>query len=557
MKIVEAAQYALLMAISMTILYACGGSSGGSSGVSSTTGSAFASHIDGAIITVKDKDGNIIAGPVTTSADGSFNVTIPAGSNSDYIIIESTGGTFTDEATGLAGVAAGPMAAYIKAGALGSSAHLTPASTIIHNLVVNHGLTITEAETAFEGAFGYLPDITVKPVDATFANASTFSVEQRLAGLRAATFSQLSKEFGASANPEQQFAMFTALAQDLADGTLNGLNSASPVTYFNGTSTTEIPEDIKRLFVNALLKFRTGGNDKTDLNSAELGTLPFSYVAFTNISGYRVEFIEGMMPPTAGRTTFDLSITDSEGAPLSGLDLKLKPKMYMGSGHTHGTPIESQTDNGDGTYTFNVYFAMGSVMMDGSSMGFWEIEVSIEKSGATSDKAYFYPPVMMKMGSDTFRATLNGGQTDMIAGMMMEGMMMAGDPLARKYLLFNDGLTKAMDNTYSLDLFIAAENMAMLMANKPLTDGITLTDESDATWTVGAGTSVVVTYNSVDYPALDNGDGHWIISGLPLMAEMTYEFQISLTVNDSVKVAADGVTEYATIMASTGAGMQM
>ncbi len=49
------------------------------------------------------------------------------------------------------------------------------------------------------------------------------------------------------------------------------------------------------------------------------------------------------------------------------------PVMHM-VGMDHSTPVDSITDNGDGTYTCIVYYLMSSVM-SGKSKGYWELEV--------------------------------------------------------------------------------------------------------------------------------------------------------------------------------------
>lgn len=538
--------------LSALIINGCGSSSGDSPGASTITGSVFASHVNGAEVTVYDTDGNIVAGPVTTDPDGSFSLKV---SGRRDLIFESTGGTFNDEATSIDGVAAGTLAAYVSAGTLGSSIHLTPGSTIVKDLVVTHGKTIVEAETAFQAAFAYTPDVSVKPVDVTLANATSFTAEQQLEGLRAATFSQLSKEFGATSNPEVQFEMFIAIAEDLSDTMFDGLNGGLSVSYWNPVSMQDVdlPEDASRHFVNALLNFRADGNDLSNLSEADLGTLPFSNVAFTNVSGYRV-YIEGIMTPSAGRAVFDFSVETPSGVAAPGLSVSLLPMMHM-SGMKHGSPVESCAETGTpGTYSCVIYYSMGNVMMDGSSMGFWEIELTIDDV----DTTYFYPTVAMDMSGDTVYSTLIADNTDMIAGMDM-GHGMCCLPEYRSYQIYNDGITvDMMDGSYTLDLFIAAETMLMTKY-APLFIGTTLTNSDEVDWIVTNNgtdtiTTVEVSINGTDwFTATDAGNGHWTTAGLTLMDGMPNELQVKLTVNNVVKQTAGGA-DYATITVTPGGG---
>ena len=88
------------------LLFACGGGGSSEPGSTDTTisGSVVAAPVSGASVLVKDSAGNTVAGPVTTGSDGGYSVNIPNSSLSGVLIFESTGGTYTDEATSLGGV---------------------------------------------------------------------------------------------------------------------------------------------------------------------------------------------------------------------------------------------------------------------------------------------------------------------------------------------------------------------------------------------------------------------------------------------------------------------
>jgi len=128
-----------LIIVSLSGLIAGCGSSGDSSTVQTTTiaGSVIAGRVEGANVTVKDPGGAVIAGPVTTTTEGTFSINIPDSSLPGDIVIESDSGQFTDEATGDSQVLAGKLSAFVTGGTLsaGSEVHITPASTILRNLV--------------------------------------------------------------------------------------------------------------------------------------------------------------------------------------------------------------------------------------------------------------------------------------------------------------------------------------------------------------------------------------------------------------------------------------
>ena len=113
------------------------------------SGSVFASDVSGASVTIKKTDSTIVAGPVTTNADGSYSIDLLDTDLASDLVIESTGGSFIDETTGT-GTTAGTMSAYVAGGTLadGDSAHVTPGTTITATLITQHGMPANDAQTA-------------------------------------------------------------------------------------------------------------------------------------------------------------------------------------------------------------------------------------------------------------------------------------------------------------------------------------------------------------------------------------------------------------------------
>src|SRR5512135_64438 len=125
----------------MALLTGCGSSSNDAApGTTAISGSVYAAPVSGASVVVKNAAGATIAGPVTTSADGTFTISCPTSATGSDLSIESSGGTFTDEATGTSGVPAGTLSAYVSGGTA-TIVHIDPSSTIIHALVSSHSKT--------------------------------------------------------------------------------------------------------------------------------------------------------------------------------------------------------------------------------------------------------------------------------------------------------------------------------------------------------------------------------------------------------------------------------
>ena len=424
---------------------ACSSSSDSGPASAAISGSVVAAPVSGASVQLKDAAGNALADPVPTESDGSYSVTV-TGAMPDALVLESTGGTYSDEASGTA-TDAGILMAYVDGTSMsaGGQVHATPASTIVSRMVMTHGMTLSAAQAAFESAFGFSADTATAPADAT-APAADATEEELLAGLRAAAFSQLTEDLDLT--PVEQFDLLNALAADLADGELDGENAGSNIAI---TASVMMPIDIQNRFVTALLNFHNDGlmgdtkndNDMTGLDNSQIGVLPFAKVATTGSTAgaYKVEYIPGMMDAMQGKTEFQLKISDDSGAPVSST-VELMLMMHM-SDRKHSTPdLDCEEDIAIiGEYYCTVYYVMPSVMTTGDSMGFWQINVTVD-----SKTAVFYPKVMMAMG-DTTRVLLKGIVPDTIS--------MMGEQVSRPYNLFRNSLELNSTSGYDFELFIA------------------------------------------------------------------------------------------------------
>ena len=473
----------------------------------------MAGPANGSSITVKTISGAVVAGPVTTGTDGSFTVSIPDSFLSGDLVFSASGGTFSDEATAASGVTMGTLTSHAVAGSLvsGSTIAIDPSSTIIQKLIAG-GKTKTAADADFLKAFGYTPDNSIKPVFAGISSAAT--APQRLAGLRAAAFSQLTKDL--SLTPDKQFDLINAIAADLADGMLDGGSTVATKT---------LPTDLSNKFGQALVDFQMSANNKSKLTPDKIGTPPFAKKVLT--ANYVVEYVPGMMVATQGKTTFKIKLSNLDGTAASGKTITLMPKMYMAS-MSHAAPVDAVTESATpGTYDCSVYYLMAS----GPGMGLWELKVMIGMESAT-----FYPPVAMSMGT-TSRVTLKG-INDVI------GLMMGMGTTNRTYYIFNDGSTFGMAST--LNLFIAAQDDSMMMKFPAVSTGSTLHNEMNVSRTVATMTVLASTDNGVTWSSLTSSNsGHWSVSGLTGLASGG-SIKIQVTIDGEQKT-----TDGAAVVAGT------
>lgn len=518
------------------LLSACGGSSSDSSSSSSSTtvtGSIFAAPVSGASVTVKDTSGNIVAGPATSNASGQYSVAIPNANLAQALVFESAGGSYTDEATG-ASTSAGTLTAYVAANSLsaGAQVHATPGSTIVEWLITQRSMTQAQAESAFQNAFAYIPDISLAPADATNPGAGA-AVDQKLDGLRAAVFSQLASDLGLTA--AQQFQLLQVLGQDLSDGELDG-EDTNGVIMVTGTA-IPLQADIRNRFVKALENFRAG-NDNSGLSNDQLGSLPFAKIALSN--SYRFEYVEGTMAAMEGKTMFKLRVTDAATGtvPQTGLSLSLMALMHMAT-MNHSAPdtdcLESATA---GTYDCTIYYLMPSQML-GISMGYWQLTVM----AGTDESAVFYPTVTMAMNGNG-KVVLKGQSGDLIAGM-------TGDE-NRSYYIFKDSVTGTAGN-HTIKLFVAANESMMsfpaIYAGKTLNQGTAYELNISSM-------SVEVSTDGATWVAADgsSNDGYWTATGVAGLTDgVEGSLFIRVTVNGEQKTtdgsapAGDGSNDYTVV----------
>lgn len=504
--------YVVVCLLMAALVSGCSGSGSDSQATTSVNGVVMAGPVSGARVKVKAVLGTYSTTSAPADANGAYHIDLPNSVLAGDLIFQASGGTYTDEATGTTGVAFGGMSAHVAAGALSSvaSVSIDPSSTIIQRLVAA-GKTRAQADTLFNSTFGYTPDTTSRPVFAGMSSAATAG--QRLAGVRAAAFSQLTKDLGIAA--DKQSDLLAAVAADLADGTLDGGYTVSGVT---------VPVDLAGKFNTALVTFQNSTQNKSKLTIAQLGDLPFAKTALT--ASYKVEYIPGTMAAAQGKTSFKIKLSNrADGTAATGKTIKLMPKMYMPT-MSHSAPVDVVTESATpGTYDCSVYYLMAS----GPGMGIWELKVMIGM-----ESALFYPPVAMAMGS-TVRATLKG-VNDTIGAMMGMGTS------ARTYYIFNEGVSGM--GPYTFKLFLAAADDSMMMKFPAVSGGTTLHDAMNAAWTVDGATSALQVSSDSGttwVSATDLGYGHWSAAGLSGLSSGG-AVRVKVNINGEQKTTAGSAT---------------
>jgi|GEM_PF-2536544 len=489
----------------ITLLGGCGGSDNEPSAINSDDepreidsdneantisieGSVFASKVSGATVYLENFQGIQVGGTANTNDNGEYvlNIDINNAQTGGYFLT-SSGGTYIDEATGVEKNAR-ELKVYIdNNNAIDDKINLTPSSTIIAYMVQEEGLSGEAAQALFENAFSYHWDISITPVDITEPESASESVEKRLSGLHAASFSQLSVDLGID-----QFDLLKVMAEDLSDGQMDGERGGVPVDVGDIC----LPQDIQAQYADSFIHIYQSDLNKSGLGDSEIGTLPKFDVASTASYIVRYSPVDGMENAAVGRNALSLEVTDRSGMPVSGKYITLNPLMYM-PGHAHATAYALNHDDEEseeGIYSGDIYYVMSSETPSGVSLGWWRIGVCISDTemdnemdmehGVSvcptgSEEAVFYPTVTNKVG---VRATMRGGENDQIPGMMKNTIQ------ARTYHLYKhsaDVNTESDGSThYHAHVYISAMES---MFNFPgLTEGLVLNEGTDSELTVEA-----------------------------------------------------------------------
>ncbi len=209
---------------------------GGSASVTAS-GVLMKGAISNADITIHipNTDGSIgtqIAGPFITNANGQWSGVLPFGS-SGILLVKSSGGVYTDEATGN-NISIGTNKGFVGVLDLSAStnAALTPWSYATYlaakaGIVSSFENAIRDAALDATTSLGFNPLSTILK-DPAGSQATATTAEKRYAALTAA-FSQLVQDKATSLtafNNSSPFDLIFGLAQDVSDGKLDGTDAA-------------------------------------------------------------------------------------------------------------------------------------------------------------------------------------------------------------------------------------------------------------------------------------------------------------------------------------------
>jgi hypothetical protein len=226
-------------------LAACGGGGGGGSGGGTTpppvsgtiSGTAVKGPVTGATVSAYGISGGALGAKIasaSTNAQGNFSLSM--GSYAGPVMLQMTGGTYADEASGttmpmMAGDAMTAVLPSMAAGATVSGIQMTPLTSMAQTMAqhLSGGMTdanITAANTHVGMYFmvtDVLHNVPMNPLTSGSGNSAT--QDQINYGMALAAMSQYAQSQGMSSSS----AMLTAMMNDATDGVMDGKMGGSAV----------------------------------------------------------------------------------------------------------------------------------------------------------------------------------------------------------------------------------------------------------------------------------------------------------------------------------------
>jgi len=171
----------------------------------------------------------------TTAADGAFSLSI--GSYAGPVMLQVSGGSYTDEATGIVmpmapGDVMTAVLPTVAAGANTSGIQVTPVTAMAQAMAqhMTAGLTdanIAAANTAMGNYFSVSDILYVRPMNPLVAGSGVgASQDAQNYGMTLAAMSQSARTLGLNTSST----MVTAMMNDAADGILNGRNGTGQIS---------------------------------------------------------------------------------------------------------------------------------------------------------------------------------------------------------------------------------------------------------------------------------------------------------------------------------------
>jgi hypothetical protein len=215
------------------------GAGGGTTPHGTMSGTAFMGAMSSGTVTAHSVSNGTMGPQIgMASLDASGKFTLPLGAYSGPVMLQVTGGSFADEATGTpmtmqAGDVMTSCVPSFAAGSTTTGVQVTPLTSMaqMRALYMPGGMTaanVGAANTAVGNYFMMGDILTTAPMDpATAGSGSAASQGQKNYGMSIAAMSQYAKSIGMTVSSS---GMVSAMMNDASDGTMNGMMGSTSIS---------------------------------------------------------------------------------------------------------------------------------------------------------------------------------------------------------------------------------------------------------------------------------------------------------------------------------------
>ncbi len=371
----------LLSTLILSILAACGGGGGGGAAVQGgISGTATKGPMNNATVTAYAISNGQMGAQIattTTDANGNGNFTMSTGSYSGPVMLQMSGGNYTDEATGTTmSMAPGDVMTTviptIATGATISGIQVTPITSMAQTMAqhLTGGMTdanIATANTAMGTYFTVSDILHTQPMNPLAAVSGTgVSQDAQNYGMALAAISQYAQTQGMSSSS----AMVTALMNDASDGVMNGMAGSTTVQMGGMAGGMPLPAAAGTSGLGAAMNtFMTSAQNKS-------GVMTSTLMNNLNSTGTGTPIMTN--PPAMVSAT--LSGTAYNG-PMS----KATVNAFAINNGAMGVQIASVATDGQGNYTLPIGSYTGPVMLQVSGGTYTDEATGTTKTMGASD----------------------------------------------------------------------------------------------------------------------------------------------------------------------------
>ena len=290
-------------------------------------------------------------GSATTDVNGIFSMSI--GTYAGPVMLQATGGTYADEATGTTmSMAAGDVMSVaiptLAAGATTSGIQITPMTAMAQAIAKQMvgGMTdanIAAANTAMGSYFSVSDIVHVQPMNPLLpGSGASASQDAQNYGMTLAAMSKYAQTVGMSYSS----AMVTALMNDAADGVMDGKTGTVPVTMGGMMGSAMLPSAAGTTGLGtAMGAFMNSAQNKSGI------TTPTLMNKLMGSSGH-------VMGSGTGMTSSSVS-----GTVFNGLMTQATVTAYAINNGVAGARIASVTTDSQGNFTMPLGNYAGAVML--------------------------------------------------------------------------------------------------------------------------------------------------------------------------------------------------